>query len=71
MGRRPRNYQEKLIASERAKELIDEGWKQADLHVHTNCSFDVLPINGLSPESLTERPLKREWITLHLRIMTQ
>ncbi len=59
MGRRPRNYQEKLIASEHAKELIDEGWKQADLHVHTNCSFDVLPINELSPESLYEKAFEK------------
>jgi len=57
MGRRPRNYEEKLITSERAAELIEEGWKRADLHVHTTCSFDVLPVKDLHPESLYEKAL--------------
>ncbi|WP_240664339.1 PHP domain-containing protein [Methanosarcina sp. MSH10X1] len=58
MGRRPKNYEEKLIAPERAAELIEEGWKRADLHVHTTCSFDVLPVKDLHPESLYEKALK-------------
>jgi len=57
MGRRQRNYEEKLIAPERAAELMEEGWKRADLHVHTTCSFDVLPAKDLRPESLYEKAL--------------
>ena len=57
MGRRPKNYQEKLITPERAAELLEEGWKRADLHVHTSCSFDVLPARDLHPESLYEKSL--------------
>ncbi len=57
MGRRPRNYEGKLISSERAEELMQEGWKRADLHVHTTCSFDVLPVRELHPESLYEKSL--------------
>ncbi|KKG11890.1 PHP domain-containing protein [Methanosarcina sp. 2.H.A.1B.4] len=57
MGRRPKNYQEKLITPERAAELMEEGWKRADLHVHTTCSFDVLPAKDLRPESLYEKAL--------------
>lgn len=57
MGRRQKNYQEKLITPERAAELIEEGWKKADLHVHTTCSFDVLPVRDLHPESLYEKSL--------------
>lgn len=57
MGRRPKNYQEKLIAPEQAAELMEEGWKRADLHVHTTCSFDVLPVRELHPESLYEKSL--------------
>lgn len=57
MGRRPRNYEEKLISSERAAELMEEGWKRADLHVHTSCSFDVLPVRDLHPETLYEKAL--------------
>ncbi|HWQ48834.1 MAG TPA: PHP domain-containing protein [Methanosarcina sp.] len=58
MGRGPRNYEEKLITPEQAVELIEEGWKRADLHVHTTCSFDVLPVKDLHPQSLYEKALK-------------
>ncbi len=57
MGRWPKNYQDKLITPERAAELIEEGWKRADLHVHTACSFDVLPARELCPESLYKKSL--------------
>jgi len=30
MGRRPKNYEGKLVTSERAAELMEEGWKRAD-----------------------------------------
>ncbi len=58
MGKRPRNYEGKLIAPERAAGLMEEGWKRADLHVHTTCSFDVLPVRDLHPENLYEKALK-------------
>lgn len=58
MGKRPRNYEEKLISPEKASELIEEGWKRADLHVHTTCSFDVLPVRELHPESLYKKALR-------------
>jgi predicted metal-dependent phosphoesterase TrpH len=58
MGRRLKNYQEKLIASEQAAELMEDGWKRADLHVHTTCSFDVLPAKDLNPTSLYEKSLE-------------
>ncbi len=58
MGRRHRNYEEKLIAPERVAELMEEGWKRADLHVHTTCSFDVLPAKDLNPESLYKKSLE-------------
>ncbi|HWR24849.1 MAG TPA: PHP domain-containing protein [Methanosarcina sp.] len=59
MGRRLRDYEKTLISSERAEELIEEGWKRADLHVHTTCSFDVLPARNLHPESLYEKALEQ------------
>ena len=58
MGRGPRNYEEKLITPEQAVELMEGGWRRADLHVHTTCSFDVLPVRDLHPESLYEKALK-------------
>lgn len=57
MGKRATNCEKKLITSERAAELIEEGWKRADLHVHTTCSFDVLPVKELHPESLYKTTL--------------
>jgi predicted metal-dependent phosphoesterase TrpH len=65
MGRRPKNYKEKLISSDRAAELMEEGWKRADLHVHTTCSFDVLPAKDLHPESLykTAHDMGMDYIT--------
>lgn len=57
MGRRAKNFEEKLITSEKAAELMEEGWMRADLHVHTTCSFDVLPVKDLHPESLYQAAL--------------
>lgn len=57
MGRRAKNFEEKLITSEKAAELMEEGWMRADLHVHTTCSFDVLPVKDLHPESLYKTAL--------------
>jgi predicted metal-dependent phosphoesterase TrpH len=57
MGNRGRNCENKLISWERAAELLEEGWKRADLHVHTTCSYDVLPVNNLHPESLYKTAL--------------
>lgn len=58
MGERHRNYEKKLIAPEQAAEFMEEGWKRADLHVHTTCSFDVLPAKDLNPENLYEKALE-------------
>ena len=58
MGKGPNDYEEKIITPERASELMEEGWRRADLHVHTTCSFDVLPVRELHPESLYEKALK-------------
>ncbi len=38
---------------------MEKGWKRADLHVHTTCSFDVLPAKDLNPPlSLYEKSLE-------------
>ena len=68
MGRRQKNYDDKLITSERAEELMEEGWRRADLHVHTTCSFDVLPARIYIQRVFMRKPLKWEWIILHLQI---
>jgi predicted metal-dependent phosphoesterase TrpH len=41
-----------ILSIEEAKELKQQGWRAADLHVHTFCSPDVLPAGPLHPEAL-------------------
>jgi predicted metal-dependent phosphoesterase TrpH len=44
-----------VISPQQARDLLKDGWKAADLHVHTNKSFDVLPHASLSPAALYEK----------------
>lgn len=39
-------------------ELEDQGWRSADLHVHTLFSHDVLPVPSLHPEALYRKAKK-------------
>lgn len=48
------NYTKTTVSSEVAKALIQEGWKKADLHVHSTCSYDVPPVEAMRPEILFE-----------------
>ena len=43
---------QKIITSERANELLGNGWHMADLHVHTCGSYDVPPARSMHPEKL-------------------
>ncbi|MBN2110812.1 MAG: PHP domain-containing protein [Methanosarcinaceae archaeon] len=43
---------QKIISSDRAVELLENGWHRADLHVHTSCSYDVPPARCMHPENL-------------------
>lgn len=44
-----------ILSYEEAEELKQQGWRTADLHVHTFCSSDVLPARPLHPEALYHR----------------
>ncbi len=44
-----------ILSFDEAKELKQQGWRAADLHVHTFCSLDVLPARPLHPETLYRR----------------
>lgn len=47
-----------LVVSEgEAKALVEEGWRSADLHLHTLFSYDVLPVPSLHPEALYRKAL--------------
>jgi predicted metal-dependent phosphoesterase TrpH len=41
-----------VLSIDEAEELKLQGWLAADLHVHTFCSYDVLPAKPLHPEAL-------------------
>lgn len=45
----------KIISSDKAVELLGDGWRKADLHVHTCCSYDVPPAESMRPESLLKK----------------
>ncbi len=50
---------EKIISSDKAAELLEDGWQKADLHVHTSCSFDVLSAEAMRPENLLRKGRSR------------
>lgn len=52
------NHDDPLLTYEDASELRDNGWIASDLHVHTLCSYDVLPAPSLKPEALYEKGKK-------------
>ncbi len=45
----------RIITSDRAATFLDKGWKKADLHVHTSCSYDVPSSKTTHPENLLEK----------------
>ncbi len=49
----------KLISLDAAGDLIKQGWKAADLHVHTFYSYDVVPTREVDPLVLFERARAR------------
>ena len=51
-------YSSKIISHEYAQHLIHHGWRAADLHVHSNCSFDIRNNPRLSPKKLYEKSMR-------------
>lgn len=49
------NNTKMTVSSEVAEALLREGWKKADLHVHSSCSYDVPPVEAMRPEILFEK----------------
>lgn len=47
------------VTPSQAQTLLKKGWKAADLHVHTNHSYDVLPDPDLDPETIYQRAKTR------------
>ncbi len=52
------NY-DQIISKKRSLELVNQGWKKADLHVHTWYSDDVLPFKKLDPNYLYKKALRK------------
>lgn len=55
----PRHFQERIINKNQGSDLIKEGWEAADLHVHSSCSYDVIPAPGLHPEAIYQSALDK------------
>jgi predicted metal-dependent phosphoesterase TrpH len=47
--------QKSTIRSAAAETLLREGWKKADLHMHSSCSYDVPPAKSMHPSFLFEK----------------
>jgi predicted metal-dependent phosphoesterase TrpH len=50
----PAAYLQKLLSPDRAAQMAREGWHAADLHVHSFCSEDVLPVHATDPRKMFE-----------------
>ncbi len=53
------SFSQKVLSSQDVSELIESGWKKADLHVHTCCSHDVPAWGPVHPKVLYERALSK------------
>jgi len=42
-----------------AEPFFQEGWKKADLHMHSSCSYDVPPAKSMHPSFLFEKAKKK------------
>ncbi len=49
----------KIMSHEQAEIYRKQGWKAADLHVHTLCSPDVIPDRSMHPDALYHRAKER------------
>jgi predicted metal-dependent phosphoesterase TrpH len=52
-------YESKFCTPEEAETFIEDGWAAADLHVHTWCSYDVLPLKEMDPLVIYEKARQR------------
>lgn len=54
-----RGYEAKFCCQDEADRLMQNGWGAADLHVHTWCSYDVLPLNETDPLVIYEKARRK------------
>jgi predicted metal-dependent phosphoesterase TrpH len=54
---RERGLHNLVVSEGEAKALVEEGWRSADLHLHTLFSYDVLPVPSLHPEALYRKAI--------------
>jgi predicted metal-dependent phosphoesterase TrpH len=55
MQRKHENNVKTTVSSGVAENLLQEGWKKMDLHVHSSCSYDVPPAKTMHPAVLFEK----------------
>lgn len=49
------DYPQRFLTNEQAAEKQSDEWIAADLHVHSSCSYDVLPSPDLHPEAIYQK----------------
>lgn len=59
LHKRARFSIKKVLSSEKAVELMGDGWQKADLHVHTSCSYDVPKGSIVHPKTLYEKAMSK------------
>ncbi len=53
------SFPKRILSSQDVSELVDSGWKKADLHVHTCCSHDVPAWGPVHPQVLYDRAVSK------------
>ncbi len=53
------DYQQRFLTSDQADGKQQDRWVPADMHVHSSCSYDVLPSADLHPEALYQKAFNK------------
>ncbi len=58
-------HSSRIVSASQAERMVQDGYNAVDLHVHTLCSFDVLPADKVHPETLFRkaRRMGMRWVT--------
>lgn len=55
----PASYRERILDAEQVNAQDRNGYEAADLHVHSSCSYDVLPFPDFHPEAIYQTALNK------------
>lgn len=57
----PASYRNRILNPQQGAEQLQSGYRPADLHVHSSCSYDVLPFPDFHPEAIYQEALKQDF----------